>query len=312
MGQIILIDGPEKTGKSTLIAELTRQLEGRGVLVHSRRWGQVKPDDRVYTAPLQQDLSRATSGVTIWDRGWPAEHVYGSLLNRPRRGATNPWILEWLHGRAVNGRGAKVILLPSDSTAPAKLRDDTDLPVSVTAEYRAYEQYAKEFSYDVYFNNYTEATVQLNASMIIASLQEEEPVNARYLTLDTLHRSKGYRVIVGEARNPKDFQTMAGAWLPFSSAKMSAFVQKYFSNSAFQFAWCNTEDFSRGVLPLSALHNAAEVYTFGKMAEAFVIQRGATPKAAFLHPAFFARWNTEKGRSALREFETQYKTAFKL
>lgn len=310
MGQIILIDGPEKTGKSTLIKELNRQLEGTGIPVHNRRWGAVKPDDRVYSAPLQQDLNALTKGITIWDRGWPSEHVYGSLLNRPRRGSTNPWILEWLHGRALHGRGAKVILLPHDVTEPTKYRDDTDLPVNVLIECATYQQYAKEFSYDVYVNDYTEDTAERNASRIIESLPEELPISGKYLSLDASHRFHDYRLIVGEARNPKDFQTMAGAWMPFSSAKMCSFVQKYFSNSAFQFAWCNTEDFQKGVLPLTALNTAAEVFTFGKSADMFVARHNITPKASFMHPAFFARWNTDRGRAALQEFEQQYKQAF--
>lgn len=312
MGQIILIDGPEKAGKSTLIKELTWQLENTGVLVHHRRWGQVKPDDRVYTPALQQDLGVQTKGVTIWDRGWPSEYVYGNLLHRPRRGSTNPWILEWLHGRALHGRGAKVILLPHKRTATAQHRDDTDLPVDVTAEFVAYDQYAKQFGYISCINDYTEERLRQNATYIVENLPEEEPVNARYATFGILHPRRPYQLIVGEARNPKDFTTMAGAWLPFSSAKMSQFVQKYFGDSAFQFAWSNTEDYERGVLPLSVLRNAAEVYTFGTLAKAFVERHHVEPKASFLHPAFFARWNTERGREALREFEAQYKAAFKL
>lgn len=312
MGQIIYIDGPEKSGKSTLIKELTWQLENSGVQVHHRRWGQVKPDDRVYSAPLQQDLGVQTKGVTIWDRGWASEYVYGNLLNRPRRGSTNPWILEWLHGRAVHGRGIKAILLPYQRTATAQHRDDTDLPVDVTAEFTAYDQYAKQFGYTSLINDYTEERLRLNAKILVESLPPEEPVNARYATFDILHPRRPYRLIVGEARNPKDFQTMAGAWLPFSSAKMCQFVQKYFGDWAFQFAWSNTEDYERGVLPLSVLRGATEVYTFGKLAEAFVLRNHITPKASFLHPAFFARWNTDRGREALKEFEAQYKAAFKL
>lgn len=312
MGRVIIVDGPEKAGKSTLIKELTWQLEGKGVQVHHRRWGQIKPDDRVYSAPLQQDLGVQTKGVTIWDRGWPSEHVYGKLLNRQRRGATNPWILEWLHGRAVHGRGIKAILLPEDSATPAQHRDDTDLPVSVSEEIQTYTKYGRDFGYDFYMNNYTEERVQHNATSIINSLPAEEPVSARYLTHTTLHPEFSPRLIVGEGRNPNDFKTMAGAWLPFSSAKMCQFVQKYFGNEALRLQWCNMEDFERGVLPISVLKSAGKVYTFGRLAEAFALRNKVVPAYSFLHPAFFARWNTDRGRAALQQFEAQYKAVFGL
>lgn len=312
MGQLIIIDGPEKSGKSTLIAELTKQLTETGVQVHHRRWSQIKPDDRVYTAPLQQDLDSRTQGITIWDRGWPSEHVYGQLLNRPRRGATNPWILEWLHGRAVEGRGAKVILLPNDQMAPAQHRDSTDLPVNPRDEYSAYYWYATEFRYDVCINDYTQERLQYNVAKIIKSLPEEEPISAQYLTHGNLLPLHSEQLIVGEARNVNDNKTMAGAWLPFSSAKMCKFVQQYFGTKAFRFAWCNAEDFKRGVLPAGVLRNAREVFTFGAEAKNLVDGVGVTPAASFSHPAFFARWNTERGRAALAEFEKKYVAAFNL
>lgn len=312
MGRIILIDGPEKTGKSTLIKELTRQLDGAGVQVHHRRWGQVKPDDRAYTAPLQQDLDSKTKGVTIWDRGWPSEHVYGKLLNRPRRGATNPWILEWLHGRALVARGAKVILVPTDYKAPLQFRDDTDLPVDVGAEYRGFVDYGRDFCYDIYSKDYTAVRDEQIAANIIYSLPDENPISARYLTYGKQLLVPGVRLIVGEQRNPNDYKTMAGAWLPFSSAKMCRFVQQYFGDKAFRFAWTNAEDISHGLIPRHIIQNASEVFTFGKDASNVVQQVGVLPNAAFAHPAFFARWNTDKGRAALKEFERTYKVAFDL
>jgi len=309
MGRVIYIDGPEKAGKTTLIAALKSKLESDGVMVHTRHWGVVKPDDRVYAPALEADLGRGTKGVVIWDRGWASEAVYGSLLNRQRRGATNPWILEWLHGRAVVGNGLRIMYLPMNTKVSLQYRDDTDLPVNPEAEYYEYLNYARRFRYDIFTNNYTDWGLQQTVERIVDTLPEEGEVSPKYITND-LEAPLAPRVILGEARNKNDFKTMAGAWLPFTSAKMCQFVQKYFGDDAFLFSWTNVEDFEHGMVPMRRLRTAGEVFTFGEKAKAFCVANNVRVDSAFSHPAFFSRWNTERGRTELARFEAQYKGAF--
>jgi len=53
---ILIIDGPEKAGKSTIIAHLRELSQEIGLKVEVRAWGPVYPDDRIYTPKLQQDV----------------------------------------------------------------------------------------------------------------------------------------------------------------------------------------------------------------------------------------------------------------
>src|SRR3989304_2111146 len=103
---VIVFDGPEKAGKSTIIEALRQYAKSTKFFdrVYVRHWGPVSPDDRVYAHELSQD-STCFNELVIWDRCWPSEYVYGNLLGRSRRGTGDPWLLEWLHGRAVQSNG---------------------------------------------------------------------------------------------------------------------------------------------------------------------------------------------------------------
>lgn len=313
MGRVIVIDGPEKSGKSTLIAALKESLERDYLQVTVRHWGQVKPDDRIYAAPLEADFGLSDNNVVIWDRSWASEHVYGKLLGRQRRGATNPWLLEWLHGRAVHGNGLKVMVLPLDMTQNARRRDDTDLPVIPAQEYDAFLSYASLFGWDIYWNSYHENFISETVQLITEkfSMIPRGVLNPRYWT-NANYLPKTPRVIIGEARNKTDFRTMGGAWLPFTSAKMCQFVQKYFGNDAFNFAWTNSDDIENGRVPHSKLDSTTGIYTFGTRAHELMAHLHYDVKAAFAHPSYFSRWNTDRGRYALQIFEEKYKEAFKL
>jgi hypothetical protein len=313
MGRVIIVDGIEKGGKSTLILKLQNALEQDGLTPMVRHWGPVKPDDRVYAAPLEYGFGLSDNVVSIWDRSWASEAVYGALLNRQRRGATNPWLLEWLHGRAVQGNGLKIMVLPLDISKNAKLRDDTDLPVTPAAEYEAFYTHAIQFGWNMYWNSYQEYWVDETVNLIMEkfSMIPRRVLSPRYWTHGT-RTPRTPEVIIGEARNPRDHETMPGAWLPFTSAKTAAFVQKYFGNRAFEFCWTNADDIARGYIPTSKLNATTGIYTFGEKAANLMKTLHIDVKASFGHPSYFARWNTERGRAALAKFETQYRAVFEI
>lgn len=159
---IILIDGPEKAGKSTLISELQRAMNAETV-----HWGKV-PDDRVYYKPLMQ--AAESDKLYIWDRGWPSESVYGVLMCRRRRLAADPWIGEWEYGRIVQSRGLRVILCADVENLIARRTKD-DLPVHPRDELRLFLAYAKKFGYIVLHNDYDDNSLRKNAETIMSAYQ---------------------------------------------------------------------------------------------------------------------------------------------
>jgi hypothetical protein len=306
--QVVLVDGPEKTGKTRLIALLQNRMQHSGKYgeVTVRHWGPVSPDDRVYSTPLRKLLDDGKPGLEIWDRAWPAEYVYGNLLARQRRGSTDPWLLEWLHGRALVNRGARIIMLPKDRVRNAKLRDDTDLVVDLQREYRLYEDYGAMFQYTVGYNDYSLDFMRALLDNVEKQINGNAPVfaPAQCVTVpENFEANPRFTLVIGEERNPNDYKTMPGAWLPFTSAKMTQFVRKYFGMKAFNVGWTNSEDIDNNCVPLSIVHAAKTVICFGMRARATAKRLGCENVAAFSHPGFFSRWNTDRGRKALAEFQ---------
>ena len=52
---IVVIDGPNKSGKSLLIENVVDQLQSKNIEVKVRHWGPLKTDDREYTESLVED-----------------------------------------------------------------------------------------------------------------------------------------------------------------------------------------------------------------------------------------------------------------
>ena len=227
---IVLIDGPEKAGKSTLAATLASVLHGT-----VRHWGPVSPDDRVYTPLLKQDC--ASTNWVIWDRGWPSEYVYGKLLHRDRRLVSDPWLGEWLHGRAVQTAGLRVILTPRDPLQLMDLRTVSDLPVSPIIETQTFIEYGNAYGYLMLKNDYTPEGDNRLINSIVSRLGTANtftppafagPINARV-------------VFVGEELNGNS--RVPGAWLPFTS-RLTMELGRRLGDRAFWFGWTNVGDVS--------------------------------------------------------------------
>ena len=140
---ILIVDGPEAAGKTTLIRAIGRQLT-RPPLV--RAWG---PVDSVheYWSPLQADLANE-GDLVVWDRSWASEFVYNRLL---RRGRSESTILEEATGLEEDvwesaGVLLMVIALPEalhERRAQRRaLKDLGDLPVRPEDEARHFAEYA--------------------------------------------------------------------------------------------------------------------------------------------------------------------------
>ena len=229
---IITIDGPEKAGKTTLINAI-REISKGTTVVH---WGPVDPDDRVYLEPLKKAV--ASDQWVIWDRCWPSEHVYGKLLNRNRRLAVDPWLGEWLYGRAVQSAGVKIMLLPDHSERLKSYRDSSDLPVDPKIETEMYENYAKNYQWNILRNDYTPVGLQANYDrihrlMIPITYQITKPPKYAGNLLAEI-------VFVGESLKLGSDLKPAGAWLPFTTYLTSLYGRNL-GNEAFKCGWTNTD-----------------------------------------------------------------------
>lgn len=304
MSTVVVIDGPEKAGKSTLIKAFKKEMEACGRTVNVTRWGPVDPDDRVYTDVLKANIRLKNGAVQVWDRAWPSEHVYGKLLNRQRRLAHDPWLGEWLHGRALYRHGVRAILLPSVWVEAATRRDKTDLMVNPADEFDAYKIYAETYGWHVLRNDYSQLRLASNVNRLMDMVSFAE-VGPLWTDPDYMAgpNTRGRVLVVGEARNMRADKTMPGAWLPFTSRKTTEFVRRYFGAAALGMVWTNAEDVRHGRVPPAALTNAGAVIALGNAAAEALGSVGARVDLALAHPGFFMRWNTPASKKAREEFE---------
>lgn len=227
---LILLDGPEKAGKTTIANELARQLHG--VVVH---WGPCTTD-RVYKQGLQEAV--ALRQPVIWDRGWPSEHVYSKMLGRGRRLESDLWLGEWLYGRAFQTLGVRAIIAGPPPTVLAALRTPDDLNVDPAIEQRLFVEYGARFGYTVVHNEHTKEDVESTCLLLIHRAKQAVatwvptppywagPANAPI-------------VIVFGTQQPR----LGGLdyWLPGTSTQCTEFA-RLFGDYGLQFGWttCST------------------------------------------------------------------------
>ena len=270
---IILIEGCEKAGKSTLAAKLAEYLGGT-----IRHWGPVSPDDRAYTPLLKQDC--ASRDWVIWDRAWPSEHVYAKLLHRDRRLARDSWLGEWLHGRALQTAGLRVILSPRDPMRLVGMRDESDLPVDPLIEDNEFVNYGETYGYLMLKNDYSPKGDERMIDEVLSHLQYPltfgppayaGPTNAKI-------------IFVGEKLNSNSREP--GAWLPFTS-RLTMELGRRLGNKAFEFGWTNV-----GGVPLAHLADRY-VIACGATAEAWLDNSNypAIMRTVIPHPAWLYRYD---------------------
>jgi|GEM_PF-5052873 len=241
---IIVVEGPEKAGKTTFINALEQRLVGEGYQVERRKLNADDEDDRRYTPMLQEDV-RKLDKVVIWDRGWVSEYVYATLLKRPRRAAYNPWLMEWIHSRAVRPNGALFTIMPKNLDELYKRRDSTDLPVDPWLEALLFIQHSVRYNWQILEHSYTDSSLRKIVDMTMETIREVPRVSPEYLPPNyagpvSTPENRGILIVA----HPSEEAAYPGAWLPGSDeiwAKLVVFLDPYASLAA----WTTLENLTK-------------------------------------------------------------------
>jgi hypothetical protein len=238
---VIVVDGPNKAGKSTLIENTRVALAALGFDVLVRHWGPLQTDDREYAEPLAEDCN--ADRVTIWDRSWASEHVYGKLLGRQnRRLARDPWLGEFLHRRAVIGNGQTFILAPRGDQNVKRLdASDADYSFSPAAETRAFIEYALRFKWHGLLNDYTSESLATNTNRLVtaATSGARKPLGKNILV------GKNRHVLIIGSKHVDD--PYPGGWLPFGTERLIAFA-RFFGDHGLNASWAEADGLTASVL----------------------------------------------------------------
>jgi hypothetical protein len=177
---IITIDGPEKAGKTTLLTEVVRQANAMGFRTRVRHHGKECAGNNggLYASNLfeDQDLIKSLEGIQIWDRAWPSEWVYGTLMGRESSPIQqSPQFVESTLGQITRAYGVTAILLGPDPESLTALRTADDHPVDPVAERALYEQYGRTNTWITVQNKHTQDAVVSLARELIFHAQRNRP-----------------------------------------------------------------------------------------------------------------------------------------
>lgn len=168
---IIIFEGPEKAGKTTLINNLAAVLKSRGYLVSIRKFTGPMTSEDQYLQPLLQDREDPKT-ITIWDRGWVSEYVYSTFYNRQSTLTGNSNRAEIVFTSIVNTCGLKYVVLPHDIREIESRRDPSDLDISPLIEYVMFCDYAYRHKWPIITTDYTQAGLVGNSYKILADVEK--------------------------------------------------------------------------------------------------------------------------------------------
>jgi hypothetical protein len=285
---LVVIDGPEKSGKSTLIAALAAQL---GPTTRIRKWshlGDAYDADKIYADALREDM--AAPGVVLWDRSWACGVVYGTLLGRNNRITRDPWISEWLYGRGVD---VKVILGGPHPSVLASARTSDDLPVDPAEEQRAFVEYGRRYGWYVVPPTNTEYRFPLlKLVQYVVDRIDAAPDRDPTAWCGPFGSSV---VFVGERRSTAP--GLPGAWLPFTS-KYTTQYGRILGDAALRCGWTNMADDPRRIFDTAQLVVACGHHAAAWAKEVKAQSGSSTRILGVLHPAALYRWgNLSKQRA---------------
>lgn len=293
---IIIFDGPEKVGKTTIINALAKWLTDDNMAVKILKWGPVDPDDRVYT-PALQECARSPGEIFIWDRSWASEHVYALLLNRNRRLRLDPWLGEWLHGRAVTPNGLLYMVLPPfQSDAFIRDRDSTDLDVDPNVETALFSHYADRFSWRKILGTRNTSWLNNTVKSIIGDIMKKFSECTPYsyginYTDPNLFAGPANASVLFVGESPSSGESIPGSWLPFTS-RLTTKLGRTLGDGAMQCGWTNAS-----VADPRWLSFRKVVVSCGRVAQKWVEKHADWKTSKILcipHPSWLYRYNNER------------------
>ncbi len=166
---VILIEGPEKAGKSTLVRALVDKIPN----AKTRKFTGPMQGDEYFEALVEDTTPSLFPMITIWDRGWASEWIYSWILERPSELSADK--VEFLNQILIGTGGIGVVLLGPDTETLVKNRDETDLDVDPRGERVYFEGYAHdEPGWLVYNNKHDESYLGHMVALILELLEAKD------------------------------------------------------------------------------------------------------------------------------------------
>lgn len=189
MAFVIVVDGPEKAGKTTFIEALAKHLKTKGISYSRRKFGPTD-NDYGYGIYLQQDAVDDLVEVAIWDRAWPSDFVYPTLVPEYRRGLNkvfwnDPGASE-IFNEVLEAYGVGVILLGPTADTLEKNRDASDRQVPPKLERELYRDYGLKFGWRVFENQHTDVEVASLIEFVLWLREKKARSNAPVSNLITV------------------------------------------------------------------------------------------------------------------------------
>lgn len=161
---IIVLDGPEKVGKTTLAQALVNAYPGKLVYRH---WKTSWPDELEYRLAD----AFANGRHEVWDRTYISEMVYTELLGRPSfHPLFKPNMVAHLNSLFSN-RNVHLWVLTGSTSRLRRLRDETDLPVDPEREQAMFAFLGGQLGAKLLETD--QCTIEQNVKKILKGLQGE-------------------------------------------------------------------------------------------------------------------------------------------
>lgn len=314
MAKLVVIDGPEKAGKTTLIANLMLLLRALGKRSTVKHWSTPNPKtfhSFIYRDWIAEAFDVSFYDVIIWDRSWVSEYVYPGLMPQLRSNKrvmwNDPWIGEWCFGRALSTYGMGLILLGPSERQLEELRDDTDHNCPVFAERERYEYYGNKFNWLTIANFHTTQSAQVIVDRIIEKLAALDSVPMWLRPPIYCGPVDAKVVFMGEVPSS---QKTAKTWLPFTS-KYTEMLGRELGDKAFDYGWTNARTLvnsakSVSYVEIGKFFSDKLVVACGKFAADYCKMNGFD-YYHISHPAFGFRWGqrVEEYKAAIQSLKNE-------
>lgn len=232
---IVVLDGPEKAGKSTLAKKLVELSPWRARV---RRWGPVEGKDRLYLYALQEDSTKVDE-LVVWDRSFASEAVYCNILPREGRLGEDPFAGEWDYGRLLQSMGARRMVLGPNVETLRRLRDGTDHKVCPATERRMFFRYSQTYRWKYVINAHTDAAVTKIAEEVLGEVRGVLGNVEKFGTYPPLYAGpQDPRVLVLGEPKLRRGSRRRDSWAPFGS-RLTRQLGYELGVEALRYGWSN-------------------------------------------------------------------------